>query len=215
MTTEFDFKKSFGENICRLRREKGITQIQLAEDLNYSDKAVSKWERGESVPDTYTILKIAELFEISTDELLGRKIESVNNAVNTALPKRKFTFEPKQTFIPLISTVGVYFLASIVFFILKNINITSDFAWKAFVYATPAAAIVITVFASMWWKLKYQCMCVSAIIWAIGAAIYCSFSSQNFGYIFLPCAILQCVCILTYVFVYFLIKSNRSSDKSS
>lgn len=210
MTNELDFKKEFGENICRLRRQKGITQIQLAENLNYSDKAVSKWERGESVPDTYTVLKIAQLFDVSTDELLGRK---------TAVPEEKeqkikprFSFEPKQTFVPLIATIGVYFLASIVFFILKNITATSDFAWKSFVYATPAAAIVITVFATMWWKLKYQCMCVSAIIWSIGATIYCSFPVQNFRYIFIPCGILQCVCILTYVFVYFWVKGNSAKQ---
>ncbi|MCM1393250.1 MAG: helix-turn-helix domain-containing protein, partial [Ruminococcus sp.] len=186
MTDELDFKKSFGENICRLRREKGITQIQLAQDLNYSDKAISKWERGESIPDTYTVFKIAELFNVSADELLGQTVKESNNTKEQKPKKERiFSSQPKQTFIPIISTIGVYFIASIVFFVLKNISVTSDFAWRSFVYATPAAAIVITVFASMWWKFRYQCMCVSAIIWSIGSSLYCSFPVQNFGYIFL------------------------------
>ncbi len=210
MTNEIDFKKSFGENISRLRRERGITQIRLAEELNYSDKAVSKWERGESIPDTYTVLKIAEIFDISVDELLGRDIKHAEPTSNKKrIASERLFLEPKHTFIPLIATIGVYFIASLVFFVLKNVELTTDFAWRSFVYATPAAAIVITVFASMWWKLKYQCMCVSAIIWSVGASIYCSYDAQNFRYIFIPCAILQCVCILTYVFVYCLIKRKN------
>lgn len=60
-----------GENIRKLRREKGITQERLAEHLNISTQAVSKWERGETLPDITLVLPLASYFGVSTDELLG------------------------------------------------------------------------------------------------------------------------------------------------
>ena len=62
---------SIGENIKRLRLEKGITQEQLAEILNVSNAAVSKWERGGSFPDITLLFPLADYFEISVDELMG------------------------------------------------------------------------------------------------------------------------------------------------
>ena len=63
-------KKQIGANIASYRKHLGLTQAGLAEKLNYSDKAVSKWERGESVPDVLTLINIAELFEITVNDLL-------------------------------------------------------------------------------------------------------------------------------------------------
>ena len=56
-------KKQIGINIASYRKRNGLTQAGLAERLNYSDKAVSKWERGESVPDVLTLSQMAELFD--------------------------------------------------------------------------------------------------------------------------------------------------------
>ena len=65
--------KSMGETISSLRKEKGMTQKDLADMLGITDKAVSKWERGVAYPDTATIPAIAEIFEISVEELLSAK----------------------------------------------------------------------------------------------------------------------------------------------
>lgn len=62
---------SIGENIRRLRQKKGITQEQLAEVLNISNAAVSKWERGGSFPDITMLFPIADYFGVSVDELMG------------------------------------------------------------------------------------------------------------------------------------------------
>ena len=63
-------RKQIGANIVSYRKRNGMTQARLAERLNYSDKAVSKWERGESVPDVLTLVQLAELFDISVNDLL-------------------------------------------------------------------------------------------------------------------------------------------------
>lgn len=65
--------KSMGELISVLRKEKGMTQKELADMLNITDKAVSKWERDISCPDTMTIPKLAEILGISVEELMNAK----------------------------------------------------------------------------------------------------------------------------------------------
>ena len=64
-------KKQIGINIANLRKRQGLTQAGLAEQVNYSDKAVSKWERGESVPDVLTLAHLAKLFGVSVNDLLS------------------------------------------------------------------------------------------------------------------------------------------------
>ena len=65
-----ELKNIIAENLQSLRRDAGMTQAALAEKLNYTDKAVSKWERGESVPDVAVLRDIADLFGVTVDYLL-------------------------------------------------------------------------------------------------------------------------------------------------
>lgn len=69
-------KKTFGNQIASMRREKGMTQSELAEKMGVTDKAVSKWERDLSCPDVSSIPRLAEIFGISVDELMQGKTES-------------------------------------------------------------------------------------------------------------------------------------------
>ena len=71
--------KSIGEKIASLRKEKGMTQSELAEKMNVTDKAVSKWERDLSCPDINTISKLADVLDISVEELLKAKKQDYNN----------------------------------------------------------------------------------------------------------------------------------------
>ncbi len=79
-------KKTLGMMIASLRKEKGITQLQLAEKMGVTDKAVSKWERDIACPDINTIPKLAEEFEISVDELMQMKAESQGEAKKDSTP---------------------------------------------------------------------------------------------------------------------------------
>ena len=85
--------KSIGETIATLRKEKGMTQSQLAEKMNVTDKAVSKWERDLSCPDINTISKLADVLGVSVEELLkakkseyaGSKIKDLFNLILKAV----------------------------------------------------------------------------------------------------------------------------------
>ncbi len=75
-------KETFGSKIAALRKEKGMTQLELAEKMGVTDKAVSKWERDLSYPDISTFPKLAEIFNVTTNELMQVEAGKGKNAAN-------------------------------------------------------------------------------------------------------------------------------------
>ena len=73
-------KKTFGTKIAEMRKEKGMTQLELAEKMGVTDKAVSKWERDLSFPDVNSIPKLAEIFDVTVDELMQGKAAAKGTA---------------------------------------------------------------------------------------------------------------------------------------
>ena len=63
-------RKTIAGNIAKYRKQLGMTQIDLSEKINYSDKSISKWERGDGIPDVPTLVQLAEIFGVSVDELI-------------------------------------------------------------------------------------------------------------------------------------------------
>ena len=70
----------FGENLKTLRKQKGFSQEELATRLHVVRQTISKWEKNLSVPDADTLIRLAEVLEVSVSELLGAKIENENAA---------------------------------------------------------------------------------------------------------------------------------------
>ena len=79
-------KKTLGMMIASLRKEHGMTQLELAEKMSVTDKAVSKWERDLSCPDVNTIPKLTEVFGISVDELMQIKTEVQSETKKDIMP---------------------------------------------------------------------------------------------------------------------------------
>ena len=205
MLNERDFKKKFGNTLKRLRKKQGMTQGELADKLNYSDKAISKWERGESVPDSYTLYKIADLFSVSMDDIFSDKEE-----IKIIEKPQNDSYKQLRVFIPLITVIGIIFVASVFFLVMKNVPEWAEYAYYPFLYAVPVAAIALTVFSALWWGIVENCVSVSLIIWSIALSIYMTLDLERIGYIFFPCVILQAVCIIAYVFAYRLIKKKHN-----
>ena len=74
----------FGENLKTLRKQKGFSQEELATRLHVVRQTISKWEKNLSVPDADTLIRLAEILEVSVSELLGAKIENENTASDVA-----------------------------------------------------------------------------------------------------------------------------------
>ncbi|MCQ2484387.1 MAG: helix-turn-helix domain-containing protein [Clostridia bacterium] len=213
MESEEQFKKQFGEKISEARKQKGYTQLKLAEKLNYTDKAVSKWERGESVPDTYTVLKIAELLNVSPSYLFGK--DETTETESSDKPKKKT--RPVALFVPIITSVTVFFIASVLFLVLKLFPVTTPYAPYVYLIALTAMFIELVVFSFIWWSRPAQFTCLSCLIWSVGGTAYSLVrlftELHNFKYIFICCAMLQIICVIVFIFVHFIIKNRKSQSR--
>ena len=171
-------KKQIGANIAAYRKHLGLTQAGLAEKLNYSDKAVSKWERGESVPDVLILCQLAELFQITVNELVedpdklpensGSRIEKVVGKVAEKTLKRK----ADKRIILGLSSVLVWFIALLTFVMLSFFDLPK--IWMVFVYALPVDAIVLLSLRSAWRDFRRNKMLISAIVWGGLLSLYMS-----------------------------------------
>ena len=170
-------KAILGANIVTYRKQRELTQAGLAEKLNYSDKAVSKWERGESMPDVLTLLQLSELFGVGVNDLLadpnrlpeetGPVVGKMEKAVEKTL-KRK---ADKQSILGL-SSLLVWFVALLLFVIISSLGIAKS--WVAFIYAIPANAIVLLSLRSAWRDFRWNKTLISVIVWGALLSIYVS-----------------------------------------
>ncbi len=168
-------KKQIGANIVSYRKSRGMTQAVLAEKLNYSDKAVSKWERGESVPDVLTLVQLAELFDVKVNDLLvdPNALPENTGAVERVMGKaveRTLKRKADKRIILGLTTVLVWFVALLLFVVISSLDIPSS--WVAFVYAVPANAIVLLSLRSAWKDFRWNQALISAIVWGGLVSVY-------------------------------------------
>ncbi len=165
-----DLKQIVSKNIAELRIACKMTQLELGHALSYSDKAVSKWERGESVPDAYVLLEMSKLFGVTVDYILTEHGENDNPSVVVQPHTNRLV-------VAMISMTGIYMLAALIYIILSLSNILHP---PIFIYTTVIAMIVLTVMNTMWGKRIYNLFIISGLIWSIIFTMY--FIFQSVGY---------------------------------
>ena len=156
-------KDIIAKNIIYYRKSLKLTQAELAEQLKYSDKAVSKWERGEALPDSFVLKQIAEILGVSMDTLC-RKHEKETY-------KRPIRILRKKLFVPLLSVGIVWLVATIIFAFLSMFQVEGPI-WLAFICAIPASCIVFLVFSTIWWNYWFTSFWISALIWTIALMLF-------------------------------------------
>lgn len=150
------------KNLIRYRKAANLTQAELAQKINYSDKSVSKWESGNGVPDIYILLKLAELYGVTVNDLVYE---------GTSAPAPKKTSKWRNLLIMLLSS-GIVWLVATVAFVILNIFVPKQPWWLAFVYAVPVNAIVILVLASVWKYKLVNFVAVTVLVWAVLCCVY-------------------------------------------
>ena len=195
MNEQGDIKDIIAENLLCFRTKANLTQAQLAELLNYSDKAVSKWERGESVPDIRVLMQIAGIYNITLDDLVSRPKEK---EVKPVLHKRK-----KQILITLLSFALVWFIATGIFVILCYIP-DLEYEYLSFVAAAVVSSIVLTVFSAVWGNRITNAITCSLIVWSLAATIftfmYLFTEIGNLWLLFIAACPFEVLIILWFVF---------------
>ena len=171
-----ELKFIIAKNIQKLRQEKGMTQLELAEKLNYSDKTVSKWERGESLPDIVVLKNIADIFEVTLDYLV--EAEHEGKPVTREMMDRNY--RRNCYIITGTSIFIVALMATLIFVILAMIFPGTSYPWLCYAYAIPSALIVWLVFNSIWFNPRRNFLIVSLLVWSLLLALYLTFSMMGF-----------------------------------
>ena len=171
-----ELKIRVGANIARLRKSRGLTQAELAERINYSDKAVSKWERAESLPDVLTLICLAEQLGTDMNTLTGLQPaspEPVSIPEPASVPeqppvKKKPTAD--RGVIQKLSSILVWVVALFLYMVLDEFGVKN--LWLLFVVAIPANAIVLLSLRSAWKLYGMNRILISVIMWGFLLVIY-------------------------------------------
>ena len=168
-------KNLIGANISAYRKRIGLTQKGLAKKLNYSDKAVSKWERGESIPDVLVLSQLAELFGVTVNDLvadpdvLPEQTGAVQQAMGKVVERTLKRKADKRIILGLSSTL-VWSVALLIYVVLSSLDI--PYSWLSFFYAVPADAIVLLSLRSAWRDFRWNRALISAIMWGAILSVY-------------------------------------------
>ncbi len=167
-------KSIVAQNLAELRQKKGMTQLELAEKLNYSDKAVSKWERAESMPDISVLVEIADIFEVPLDYLVREEHERPKPKKEK---KEKASKNYNKKFIAALSVLTVWLAAFIAFVAISLTAKDSPLQWLMLVYAVPCSMIVWLVLNSIWFDSRRNYLIISLLMWSVLIALHVSFLS--------------------------------------
>ena len=169
-----ELKNRVGSGIARLRRERGLTQAELAERINYSDKAVSKWERGESLPDVLTLMNLAQILETDLNTLTGcgaqealPEVPEEPEITEKLPPKRR---RADRSAVQKLSSILVWVVALFLFLVFDSFQL--PYCWMIFVVAVMANAIVLLSLRSVWQLYGINRLLVSIILWTALLFLY-------------------------------------------
>ncbi len=165
-----DIKAIIAENIATLRKNYPMTQIELAERLNYSDKAISKWERGESVPDISVLKSIADLFGVTVDYLITADHDPRELTCEELEREKK----RKRTHVMItgMSVLLVWLIAAVIFIPIDIATTDVVAHWLSFVFAVPVSMLVWLIFNALWFDSRRNYLIISLMVWTLIASIH-------------------------------------------
>jgi len=160
-----EINKIIGKNLMSLRKNMKLTQLEFAEKFNYSDKSISKWETGESLPSIDVLYQIANFYGVTLDDLV--KPELTNEPIKKVQKQKMFS---TKLMVTLLSSSAVWLIATLVFVMLKifaDINYGLSFLW-----AVPVTCVVLIVFNAIWGHWRYFFIIVSVLLWSVLAGVH-------------------------------------------
>ncbi len=158
-----NIKENLAKNLTLYRKAKGLRQAELAEKLNYSDKAVSKWERGESVPDLTVLKQLADFYGVKIDTLISEPKKAVLNSNRNS---------KKRVAIYLCSTGLVWLIAVLSYAMINLIFPSITHTWLSFFFALPVTFIILLIFTAVWKKPWVNTIAISLVIWSTLLAVF-------------------------------------------
>ena len=173
-----DVRQIIAENLIELRKMNKLTQLELAEKLNYSDKAISKWERAESLPDVEILCQIADLYGVSLDYLVTKDHEEAT--LEYKISKERANVN--KTIITWLSVFSAVLLVVLSYFLV--LTITKHNLWILFVWMVPLCSTLLLIFNCIWGKRKYRYIILSVLMWSLITSFALQFMQYNIWLIY-------------------------------
>ena len=191
-----ELKLVVASKLIKLRQQAGMTQAELGEKLNYSDKTVSKWERGESMPDAYVLMQIAAIYGTTVDGLLSENepwkdpVQKEREAEKAAAPKFS------STVVTMVAIAGIWTMAVLMYVILWMV--LDLHVWLIFATAVPLSLITLLVLNSVWNKGRHNMIIVMLLVACIMALVYLYLLPYNPWQLFLVLIPAELVVVLSF-----------------
>lgn len=193
---ESQIEKNIAKNIKELRIASGLKQSELGDKISYSDKTISKWENGSSIPDITALNAIANLFSLTVDDLINE------NAVERAQEKN----EPKKNdntsndiAMLCLSVLSVFTIAVIIyvaFYIIKNVTF-----WQAYIWAVPVSAFICVKYNRAHGNIKWvNTLLLSLVNWGVITASYLQLINYNLWPVFIIGIPLEAMIVISTLF---------------
>ncbi len=164
-----DLSKVISKNLSSLRKARGLTQGQLAEQFSYSDKSISKWETGEGLPDINILSELASFYGVTLDYLTKEHSDETLKHDGKLDPK---DVRRNKIIVVALSVVFVWTIAAVIYSALRIANITSWSPWLSFIWAIPASFIAIFYFAKKWGKSLDMLITIICLYWTVALSLY-------------------------------------------
>ncbi len=177
-------KNNIAQNLKTLRKARGITQQQLAKEFNYSNKAVSRWEKAEALPSVDVLESLCEYYGVSFEWLIKEQNEA---------PKPE-----RQTFnkIAVMCLVFLFTIALATIVFVYNQIMSGQVMWRLFVWAVPIACLLILIICYKWWNKYVNLGIFSATFWTLIVAVYLEFLQMNIWPLFFLGLPIQAIAVL-------------------
>ena len=187
---------NIARNIKEMRLEIGMKQSELGEKISYSDKTISKWENGSSVPDITALCAVAELFNVKVDDLVKENaVEILRRKSEPQKPKN----DSNDIAMLCLSVLSVFTIAVIIY--VGFMIIKSEKIWQVFVWAVPVSAFVCLKYNKVHGNTKWiNTVLLSLIDWGLIVSSYLQLISYNLWPIFFIGIPLQAMIIISTLF---------------
>lgn len=219
-----DLRRQIAANLAAFRKAHHLTQAELAEKINYSDKVISKWERGESTPDVLILHQLADIYSITVDRFLKSEEEAACEAAKPLPeaaqaacepvceaseaaapapekpPERPRRMDHNQRIIVVLSVILVWFIAMLGFVICWGVTEPHVYYWYAFLCAVPVSLVVWLVLNSIWGIARNNLYIISLLIWSVLGTVFFGLWERQLWLIFLLGIPAQLAVILSFRF---------------
>ncbi len=190
-----NLEKTFSHNLAKYRTLMGLKQTELAKRINYSDKSISKWERGEGLPDLKATKKLCDIFGVTIDDMLKEK-----NDHKKEISKTKWIKNKKHFLSTLLADSLVWLIATIAYVSMFISGVQGNI-WLIFIYAIPISAIVFVVFSSIWGNNLLKFLSITLLLWGIILSTALSIKTNSIWFVCFIGAVGQIMIILWFALI--------------